>query len=273
MDEQWQQWMEENIERDCPLTDLIPILKSHGFSDKTICNAIATYVTKTPINNYSHSGIDYYALSRTRITRPHPTMKWQQIPSDLLQIYQIDDFMSQSECTRMIALIKQKLAPSTIGGPQIDKFRTSRTCMLNRLKNPLIQAIDKRISETIGIDLLFSDIIEGQHYDVGQEFKPHHDYFHPSTDAYETHAKHAGNRTWTFMIYLNDTVKGGGTHFSALDRTFYPKTGTAVIWNNLTPQGELNPNSLHWGMPIEEGDKTIITKWFRERPSIPMLLH
>lgn len=75
------------------------------------------------------------------------------------------------------------------------------------------------------------------------------------------------------MIYLNDTPKGGGTHFLYLDQIFYPKQGQAVIWNNLYPDGTPNRNTLHHGMPVEEGQKVIITKWFREKGSGDMFYH
>jgi prolyl 4-hydroxylase len=43
-----------------------------------------------------------------------------------------------------------------------------------------------------------------------------------------------------------------------------------VIWNNLRPDGTVNPDTLHAGMPVLAGHKIIITKWFRERGSGPM---
>jgi prolyl 4-hydroxylase len=105
---------------------------------------------------------------------------------------------------------------------------------------------------------------------VGQEFKAHTDYFEPNTDEYVKFAGDRGNRTWTFMIYLNETKKGGGTNFVKLDKIFYPKKGAAVVWNNLCKDGIPNPNSMHAGMPVEKGEKVVITKWFREKGTGPM---
>lgn len=272
MNEEWKKWVAENLRLGCALDETIAILKKNDFTDQSIAQAIADYILKNPPVNPAASETDWEALSRIRITRPVNTMNWEQIPSDKLQLYKIENFMTHQECHTMIKLIKSNLAPSTTGGPQIDKFRTSSTCMLNQVKGSMIQKIDQRISDTIGIHLIYSDIIEGQYYAKGQEFKPHHDYFSPGTKTYENHTKYAGQRTWTFMVYLNTTLKGGGTHFEALNHTFYPQTGTAIAWNNLHADGSLNPNSLHWGMPIEEGEKAIITKWFREKPSVPMIL-
>jgi prolyl 4-hydroxylase len=79
-----------------------------------------------------------------------------------------------------------------------------------------------------------------------------------------------GQRTWTFMVYLNEGMKGGGTKFFAIHRVFTPKKGTAVVWNNLYPDGSPNHDTLHSGLPVEAGHKIVITKWFRERGTGPM---
>jgi prolyl 4-hydroxylase len=72
------------------------------------------------------------------------------------------------------------------------------------------------------------------------------------------------------MVYLNDGMGGGGTKFFAIDHTFVPKKGQAVIWNNLNPDGTPNAATLHSGEPVTAGHKLIITKWFRELGSGPM---
>jgi len=75
-----------------------------------------------------------------------------------------------------------------------------------------------------------------------------------------------GNRTWTFMVYLNHVMEGGGTKFFAIDKVIQPKVGMAVVWNSLYPDGVVNPDTLHAGLPILQGQKYVITKWFRECP-------
>ena len=58
---------------------------------------------------------------------------------------------------------------------------------------------------------------------------------------------------------------GGGTAFLRLDHVFQPRRGRALAWNNLHANGAPNPDTLHAGLPVLQGAKTIITKWFRER--------
>ena len=53
-----------------------------------------------------------------------------------------------------------------------------------------------------------------------------------------------GNRSWTFMVYLNDGMEGGATRFTEFDRAVHPKLGMALLWNNLNP-GRLNQRIHH----------------------------
>jgi len=98
---------------------------------------------------------------------------------------------------------------------------------------------------------------------VGQQFKPHWDYYPLGSNLYERYAGVRGNRTWTFMVYLNEGVVGGGTRFTELDITFKPRLGMALFWNNLHADGMPNPATMHCGEPVISGHKVIITKWFR----------
>jgi prolyl 4-hydroxylase len=114
----------------------------------------------------------------------------------------------------------------------------------------------------LGIEGPYSEPTQGQIYEVGQEFRHHQDAF--GKDAYHNHCLSSGQRTWTFMIYLNDVEEGGETDFPTLQKTITPVKGTAVVWKNSNGTGSENPAALHAGLPVKQGRKVIITKWFRE---------
>ncbi|HUQ75462.1 MAG TPA: 2OG-Fe(II) oxygenase, partial [Burkholderiales bacterium] len=114
----------------------------------------------------------------------------------------------------------------------------------------------------MGIDPSLAEPSQGQYYETTQEFKPHTDYFeHYELEKHSTPTQ--GQRTWTFMIYLNDVEQGGETAFVNVGLAIPPKTGMAVIWNNLKADGTPNYDTLHHGTPVKAGYKAIITKWFR----------
>lgn len=269
MDKAWRDWLSDSLKAGCSLTEILATLKNSGFDDSVIIQTLRDI--RSDHNIVIASPIDYQGLSAIRITRDDRARKF---PSDHLQMYELNNFMTPEECARMAILIEKNMVGSIIGNTQAydNSTRTSKTCILGIMDDPLIAEIDQRIAETLGIHALFSDIIEGQHYSVGQEFKAHYDYFTRGLAMHDQYTKTLGNRTWTFMVYLNDDCEGGGTHFPKLQQTFTPKTGTAVIWNNLLPNGDTNPYSLHAGTPVLQGKKVVITKWFRECARTPMLL-
>jgi prolyl 4-hydroxylase len=171
--------------------------------------------------------------------------------------------MQPQECEELIEIIQENLRPSTIShdGSADNSFRTSRTCDLTR-GEPAVRALDERICGAMGIDPSLCEPSQGQYYEITQEFKAHTDYF----EAYELE-RHStptlGQRTWTFMIYLNDVEAGGETAFVNVGLSIPPKTGMAVLWNNLRPDGTPNYDTMHHGTPVKAGYKAIITKWFR----------
>jgi prolyl 4-hydroxylase len=157
-----------------------------------------------------------------------------------------------------------RLRESTITTPgEPDQlFRRSRSCDLSLLEDPVIRDVDRRICAALQIDPAFAEPTQAQLYDVGGEFKPHTDYFESyELERYSTPVW--GQRTWTFMVYLNEPGSGGDTVFPQLGLSVRPKTGTAVLWNSLHADGRPNPHSIHHGTPVSAGWKAIITKWFR----------
>ena len=195
-------------------------------------------------------------------------------PSDRLELYSLEHFLTEDECVDLINLIRPHLRRSTTTNDagKYANYRTSQTCDLGRVNHPLVADVERRICQVMGFDASYSEPIQAQWYDVGQEFGPHTDYFEPNEPEFVQHAQERGQRTWTFMIYLNATRSGGATRFVNINAEFRPKSGRAVIWNSLTPQGEPNSDSMHWATPIEAGFKVILTKWFRAKGTGPMFV-
>ncbi|KWV92672.1 2OG-Fe(II) oxygenase [Erythrobacter sp. YT30] len=190
----------------------------------------------------------------------------QRVPSPKAEIYQIRNFVTQSLREQLIALIEKDRRPSTIADHNGDDyFRTSETCDLDAAE-PAVAAMESLLSALNGIDPVYGEPLQGQRYDVGQEFKPHTDYFTPGGTDFDKFCSVAGNRTWTFMIYLNDVEAGGATRFKAVSKTFQPEADKLLCWNNKRADGSVNPNTLHHGMKVRKGLKYVITKWYRERP-------
>jgi prolyl 4-hydroxylase len=203
------------------------------------------------------------------IRRAPPNLR--NIGAPKLDLYALDDFLNPKDCARLIALVSHYLKPSMLSYEPADKdFRTSMTALLCVLRSPQATAIDARICRTLGIHAEYSEGIQAQRYDVGGQFKPHWDYFGPGSDVHRSACSVRGNRTWTFMVYLNEDMEGGATRFTEIDLAVQPKTGMALLWNNLLEDGTPNPATRHCGEPVTRGHKIIITKWFRMRGDGPV---
>ena len=187
-------------------------------------------------------------------------------PSPTLQQFMLPRFLDPDACLGLMALIDGNARPSTIADPNGDEaFRTSSTCDLDH-RNPLVVTVNNRLHELVGIPLEYGEPLQGQRYDVGEEFKAHTDYFDPDGADWETYCAIPGQRSWTLMVYLNEPAAGGATRFLSTGKMHQPETGKLIAWNNIRPDGTPNPETLHHGMKVRKGRKYIITKWFRERP-------
>lgn len=267
LDASWAGWLKENLERGCSRPELVGILQSNGFSLSSIQQHMGEAFPREAVAPPAERA----PASRLRLLR-QPPASLRQLPTQKLDIYTLDDFLSHEECDQLVALINRHLRPSTVTIQGPDKeFRTSQTCDLSLLRSLVAEGCDQRIAKTLGIQLGYSEGIQAQRYDVGQQFKAHTDYFEPGTPEFTQFGGARGNRTWTFMVYLNEGMGGGGTRFHAIDHSFAPRKGQAVIWNNLNPDGTPNPATLHSGEPVTSGHKIILTKWFRELGTGPML--
>jgi prolyl 4-hydroxylase len=190
----------------------------------------------------------------------------QRVPTAKLELYQLRNFLTAGECAGLIARIDANRQPSTLADANGDEqFRTSETCHFDH-GDALVAALDAKLNWISGIDPAHGEPLQGQRYDVGQEFKAHTDYFEPGGADYEQFCTVSGQRTWTFMIYLNQVAAGGGTRFKHIDKIVQPETGKLLAWNNRLPSGAVNPNALHHGMKVRSGVKYIVTRWYRERP-------
>ena len=189
------------------------------------------------------------------------------VPNDKdLEIFTIDNFATDEECDHLCSLILANHSRSMVSGQGdkasvVDDFRTSSTSTLDT-NDPIVSNINTRMTLEVDMPVENGESVQGQLYEVGQQFKHHHDYF--MDNSYNNHCLSSGQRVWTFMLYLNDVEEGGETNFKEINQSFTPKKGMAVVWRDSHGTGKENPASLHAGMSVIKGQKMVITKWFRE---------
>ena len=243
-----------------------------------ICNSCEFKVENLGFNQCSVCGCALKAKIFSPVKGACPEGKWNEIDNVMinqrihvennhgLEIFTIPQFLTNEECDYIVRLTEKNSTRSSVAGQgkeaiKYDEGRTSSTAVLLDT-DPIIKQVNQKIYTELGIEAIYSEPTQGQIYEVGQEFRHHQDAF--DKEAYYNHCLSSGQRTWTFMIYLNDVEEGGETNFHVLDKTFTPSKGMAVVWKNSDGTGTENSAALHAGLPVKKGRKVIITKWFRE---------
>jgi prolyl 4-hydroxylase len=258
-DAQWKAWVRHNVERGCSKDELFRILVDEGFERAAVERELGHKPT------LELAVIPNPLLAGGPGPDPEllPTLQKIQAVRPI-ELYTAEGFLDREHCRRLIELMQGHLRPSTITVEnEPDKyFRRSKTADISFIDDPAVRSLDARICEALRLNPALAEPTQAQRYDVGDEFKAHTDYF----ESYEL-AKFStptlGQRTWTFMIYLNEPEAGGATAFNTLGIEIEPRTGMAVIWNSVHPNGMPNSNTLHQGTPVKAGYKAIVTKWFR----------
>lgn len=189
----------------------------------------------------------------------------ERIDVDGAEVYTIRNFLTPLECEMVINRIDALAEPSKLYETNgDDDHRTSYSS--NFLTDDVfIDMLQRRMDACLGMYPEYGERLQGQRYEVGQQFKAHQDWFWPDTSYYQMEMERGGQRSWTAMTYLNEVEEGGETVFHTLGLTFKPEPGMLLIWNNATPYGDPNKAVMHSGEPVIKGVKYITTKWYRER--------
>ncbi|KAJ0241924.1 Prolyl 4-hydroxylase 5 [Hirschfeldia incana] len=191
------------------------------------------------------------------------------------------NFLTNEECEHLISLAKPNMVKSAVvdektGGSKDSRVRTSSGTFLRRGHDQVVERIEQRISDFTFIPVENGEGLQVLHYQVGQKYEPHYDYF---LDEFNT--KNGGQRIATVLMYLSDVDDGGETVFPAAKGNIsavpwwnelskcgkeglsvLPKKRDALLFWNMRPDASLDPSSLHGGCPVVKGNKWSSTKWF-----------
>jgi prolyl 4-hydroxylase len=176
----------------------------------------------------------------------------------------LDDFLTKEECLELIEMGSKKMQKATTLGAVIDGYRTADNSWLYE-STPLTEKIQTFIAKESGLPVENQENIHIVKYDIGGEYKPHHDYFHPNEEYYQGTMGNAGNRVFSFLIYLNHNFTGGETDFPTKKILVTPKEGRVLAWRNMKEDGSLDAASYHAGLPVKTQTKYIAIVWVRER--------
>lgn len=184
-----------------------------------------------------------------------------------------ENVLSKDECQQIIKHSIPKLERSKLGVKEnIGIERTSQQTWIDKNSFPFLKKCSEFVSKLTGLPEENQETWQVLRYEPGQEYRAHYDACSETTTEYESCLENEKNRGWgkrvyTFLIYLNDVEEGGETYFPYLNKSFKPKRGSAILWNNLTDdQTKSHIYSKHSGMPVKKGEKWAINVWIRQNP-------
>ncbi len=221
------------------------------------------------------SGPDPAALRR-RIDVP----SWRSAPAARIEfekprIAVIERFASPQECQRLIdraasgRLQRAKVYRSS-STAQVAETRTNREMSFTIFNaDVVLSLIRDRISAAVGAPVSHFEIAKLLHYSPGEQFALHADFIEAKTPDLARELAARGQRSATFLIYLNDGYEGGATQFPRLSWQYRGGRGDALLFSNVDANGAADYDTIHAGLPPTSGEKWVLSQWVRTRPVGP----
>ncbi|KAF5739655.1 hypothetical protein HS088_TW12G00864 [Tripterygium wilfordii] len=213
------------------------------------------------------------AFDPTRVTQ----LSWRP------RAFLYEGFLTDKECDHLVNLARDKLEKSMVADNESGKsiaseVRTSSGMFLGKAQDDVVAGIEARIAAWTFLPVENGESIQILHYEHGQKYEPHYDFFHDKANQ-----ALGGHRVATVLMYLSNVDKGGETIFpnseeklsqskddswSDCAKSGYAvkaKKGDALLFFSLYPDATTDTNSLHGSCPVIEGEKWSATKWIHVR--------
>lgn len=187
-------------------------------------------------------------------------------------IVKIKNIISDEEIEEIMKMGKHKFERSNLmvdGQLVYNDTRTSSTAYIVRdgLPDTYSEPVERFIERIQYLAGCKREQIEMMmvKYTYLQKFDKHVDYF----EDHEVNVlDFAGNRKFTFFIYLNTLHEGDGgeTEFTQLGIRSKPRRGDGLFWHNQNPKtGKMMPMTEHQGNPVlnKEVIKYGVNVWVR----------
>lgn len=170
--------------------------------------------------------------------------------------YKYDRFLDKPHCTKLMERAKNSklfVQDATISSEGLQKgsYRTSESFTLidKKLMASLAASLNLELSK-MERPLLIK-------YGEGSEFKPHLDFHIEGTENYEERVRN-GQRTLSFVFYINEDYTGGKLWFNQMEETISTNEGDLVVIVNQFLDGSMNWKSSHASLSIQKGTKYIL---------------
>ena len=217
---------------------------------------------------YNSQNVDKYVNS----------LKKEKIKVKDYEIIKYYDVLTDDECNCIIKNSKKDLKESVVYKDGFTKkeidpdVRISKTAWLDKDSTTEIElrkTIDKleNIASFITkLPVVNQEQIQVVNYEKGGYYNPHYDACNaPDIDSKINMNGSTGQRVYTFLIYLNDNLRGGSTYFPKIDKYIEPKKGMGILFRNINyNNNDFHELAEHTGTVIKKGEKWICNIWVHE---------
>ncbi|XP_023323008.1 prolyl 4-hydroxylase subunit alpha-2 [Eurytemora carolleeae] len=144
---------------------------------------------------------------------------------------------------------KNKFEKGSVRSGEVD-FRDQ----INEVEDsPFFDNVHQRINRVTGLNS-GDAVMEIFKYRLGGAHTPHTDFYN---EDYIRKEVKLGNRVAIAMIFLRETIKGGGFAMPRLTVYVAPTPGTLLVWYNVDKMGRNDEDTVHGGCPVYQGTKMI----------------
>jgi prolyl 4-hydroxylase len=203
---------------------------------------------------------------------------WRRSPSvtirhDDPRVCIVTAVASPEVCAELIELSRERLLPARVFDPKsrsdiIVPDRSNDSANFDVMSVELLHVlVQSRMAAACGVDARRFEAPSILHYDPGQQFYNHFDYFDPDVAGSSEPIAQFGQRVMTFLLYLNDDYDGGETDFSSLGFSHRGSCGDGIFFANTLSDGTPDKRSMHAGRATTRGEKWIATHFIRARPT------
>jgi prolyl 4-hydroxylase len=183
----------------------------------------------------------------------------------------IERLLPPEVCDWLVACGKPRLVRASTyntkgPGSVYDVRRTNSSAEFDVISTDLVlMLVQKRVAAAARVDIgqLESTII--LNYAPGQQFEPHYDFLDPANPVYADELVNVGQRTVTLLVYLNEDYTAGETEFTRIGMRYRGHKGDAITFHNLLANGAPDYMTMHAGLAPGEGEKWLLSAWFRRK--------
>lgn len=183
-----------------------------------------------------------------------------------------EGFVAPAVCDWLRARAASRLEPAQVHDPRtgaglLNPVRTNDAAVFDLPDADMVQVLlRERIGRLAGLPVAGMEPVQVLRYQVGQAFDWHVDYLDPASPGHRDNLARRGQRTATCLVWLNDDYEGGETAFETGGARHRGRTGDAILWANVAPDGRPDPATRHAGLPPTSGQKWILSQWIRTPP-------